>query len=189
MHYFFITELRRILAHSNFEGTVNDEHYKDDAEVEDVNDAMSWLSFDNDSFDDTMTTGFKSVHYQQHQNNHSPSVVSGQGGGFGKIRRSGGGRKSLSSVYGLTTLGLPYILDKWHDALTQHRISIQVLLPSGMDLHKKTLVPVSMDKKEVVITLQMSRYFSCPKNAFDSFLVDELGGSANIKQQCFFLVI
>ena len=72
-------------------------------------------------------------------------------------------------MHGVTTMGFPWVLDKWHDP--HGRLSVQVHLPSGNDVHKTTGVRVSTDQEHLVLTFPMSQYLRSPENAFNSYLL------------------
>ena len=90
------------------------------------------------------------------------------GGGILRSGRSSYGNTDV--LHGITTLGLPWILDKWHDLNTRSRISIQIQLPSGNDVHRRTTVRVATDQKSLVLTFPMSNYLSSVKQAFNPYI-------------------
>lgn len=70
-------------------------------------------------------------------------------------------------------MGLPWILDKWHDSRPQCRISVQVLMLSGESVQDLAMVRVSTDQNWLVIEMPMCDFFERPDFAFDTFLLHD----------------
>ena len=123
----------------------NDNDDDDDANLSFVQDAVSKMSFDDYTFE-TKTIGYKS-----RNKGEAPTIVSSD-----TITRRGGNhrsavRSSSSHRHGLTKLGLPYLIDRWHDDILRGRISSQIYMLSGNSAHDIIQVRVSTDRKDLVI--------------------------------------
>ena len=73
-------------------------------------------------------------------------------------------------TYGLTKLGLPYLIDRWYDDTLRSRISVQFYLLSGSSLHSLIDFRVYIDRKYLVITWTLSKNMIEPKEAFNYIL-------------------
>lgn len=104
----------------------------------------------------------------------SGGLVSAQRTGNGSTTKRGNLRssnKSKPTIFGSTDMGCPYIIDKWYDTILQCRISVQIQLLSGIDVHKMVGVRVSSDQWSLVLSMRMSPYFARPEFAFNSYLI------------------
>ena len=118
------------------------------------------------SDDDTRTIGFKSA------------FDGGNNGCDGNLRQKG----AKETIYGTTSMGCPYVIDKWHDARPQGRVSVQVQLVSGNDVFSKTAVRVSTDQMSLVLSMPMSPFLSRPDYAFNSYLIGEWPNTLGVGQ-------
>ena len=135
--------------HSNLNtnlGTINEEGSycsADDSDfvIDGLADDVSQMTMDEYSFD-THTTAFKSEAHKEKRRaakaGESPKVPT-----------------LIQKIHGNTKIGLPFILDLWHDCCGHARISIQVHMLSGRGMYKKVFIRVSTDGKELVLTLPM----------------------------------
>lgn len=80
-------------------------------------------------------------------------------------------------------MGCPFVIDKWHDALPQGRISVLVQLASGNDVHKKIDVRVSTDQLSLVVNMPMSPFLARPEFAFNSYLIGEWPSTLGVESQ------
>ena len=138
-----------------------------------MDDAISKLSLDDYTYDSrTQTIGYKSIFHKA----NNPSVTSG--GSVATMATRGSGRRSSSSktkstTYGLSKLGLPYVIDRWHDDVPRSRISVQIHLLSGTDIHEKIQVRVATDKRHLVLSSPISGNMSNPANALKSYMLKQ----------------
>lgn len=83
--------------------------------------------------------------------------------------------KNKKTTRGLTSMGMPYVIDEWHDKIPRRRLSVQVhMLSSSLTyLELNTKVRVSTDQRFLVITFPMSVYMSRPDCAFNSYILED----------------
>ena len=137
-----------------------------------LTDDMSRLTMDEEDgseCDDytllTKQTGFKSTRFRSRN-----SVISSNK----KSRRhstssllSCSGRKSKKfSVSGLTSIGLPYIIDVWSNAEPRNVVSLQIWWLSGQP---KPTVRVSTDQDEIVVDILLPPSATDPMETFNSY--------------------
>jgi len=111
-------------------------------------DEVSQLSMDEFSFD-TVYTAYRAEAHKMKQR---------------------AAKTKIEKIHGNTKLGLPYILDFWHDCCSHARISVQVQLLSGTEAYKKVFVRISTDDNELILTLPISPYMS---RSFNTFLLED----------------
>jgi hypothetical protein len=150
-----------LVQHNNLHAVAEADDDDDDDEEYVLGDELSRMSMDDYSYD-TRTIGYESAHHQARLARN----------GRGNLRPPQKNKKQ-ESIYGTTAMGLHYIIDKWHDTRPQGRISAQVLLPSGNDVHKTVEVRVSTDQLSLVVSMPMSPYLARPDYALNSYLVEE----------------
>ena len=111
-------------------------------------DGINNMSYDDLTYD-TMTIGYKPNNWKTKST--TSSVHSSNTTKRGNSRLSEVCRRS-GLTYGLTKLGLPYLIDRWYDDTPRSRISVQFYLLSGSSLHSLIDVRVYIDRKYLVIT-------------------------------------
>jgi hypothetical protein len=84
----------------------------------------------------------------------------------GRNTRRSSSSKREQKYSGPIKITLPYLLDKWHDALGRGRISIQVHILSGISDWKVVVARVSTNRRQVVLTFPMSSNLSRSDSAF-----------------------
>lgn len=158
----------------------DDEDSEEDSDYEDeLGSVVSDLS-DNYSFD-TITTAFQSKAYitkKKEQKKQRKAKKAAETGAAElpaeALMFSAKAADELKQrIHGNTQAGLPFLLDMWRDSAGRPRISVQVHLLSGRGAHKKVLVRISTDGKELVLSLPMSEYMSRSDFAFRTFLIDK----------------
>ena len=137
------------------------------AYAEELQDGISKMSCDDLTYD-TMTIGYKSNHWRTKKSETS-SVHSSNTTRRGNSRLTEVCKRS-GLTYGLTKLGLPYLIDRWYDDIPRSRISVQLHLLSGSDFHSLIDVRVSTDRKYLVVTCPLSKNMIEPKEAFNYIL-------------------
>jgi len=152
---YFHTDVK---PYSNFATIHKVEEMEDEKGHTNINDDVSKISLDDGSYA-SLTTGFKSTFYRNtHQLKAEKPCYN--------PRRSRG-----TTLHGVTSLGLPWILDSWHDTSPCARMSLQVQLPSGADVYKTCSVRVSTDQKSIILNFPMSIYISSPSFAFNTYIL------------------
>lgn len=131
-----------------------------------LDDAFTRMSMESDG--DTRTMGFKSAYDGNRR--------------AGNLRQKQGGDANKETIYGTTSMGCPYVIDKWHDARPQGRVSVQVQLVSGNNVFSKTSVRVSTDQMSLIVSMPMSPYLARPDYAFNSYLVGEWPNTLGVGQ-------
>ena len=132
--------------------SADDEDY-----VDDLGDGVSKISMDDYSRD-TKTVGHKSVYFNENVTEHNIPVNSPKASAF---------------LHGSETIILPYVLDHWYDENSRHRISLQVLLPSGKN-YREVKGRVSTCQKYFVLNIPMTCFMSDSKKGLVSLLYKAL---------------
>ena len=125
-----------------------------------MQDIVSKISFDDYTFD-TKTIGYKS-----RNKGEAPTIFSSDT----MIIRGGNHRSAVisssSHTNGLTKVGLPYLIYRWHDDILRSRISAHIHILSGNSAHDIIQVRVSTDRKDLVIKYPLSSNLINPMTTF-----------------------
>ena len=141
-----------------------------------LTDDMSRLTMDEDdgSDDDGFTllskqTGFKSTRFRSRNSVISTNKKSRRHSTSSLLSYAGKKSKKFS-VSGLTSIGLPYIIDVWSNAEPRNVVSLQIWWLSGQP---KPTVRVSTDQDEIVVDILLPPSATDPTVAFNSYLKNE----------------
>ena len=148
-----------------------DDFSYDESEMMDDMSRLTMDSGDESEFNDTHTflskqTGFKSTRFRSRN-----SIIS-RSSKKKSMRSSTGSLLSVSepkrfNIRGLTSIGLPYIVDVWGNSEPRNACSLQIWWLSG---DPKPTVRVSTDQDEVVIDILLPGSATDPMVAFASYL-------------------
>jgi hypothetical protein len=66
-------------------------------------------------------------------------------------QRRRGAIKAVKTVHGNTSIGMPFIIDTWHDSKGSAHVSVQLQLLSGNDMFIKVFAQVSHQETDLSI--------------------------------------
>ena len=118
----------------------------------------------------TKQTGFKSTRFCSRNWVISSNKKSRRQSTSSLLSYSGNKKSKKFSVSGLTSIGLPYIIDVWSNAEPRNVVSLQIWWLSGQP---KPTVRVSTDQDEIVVDILLPPSATDPMVAFNSYLKNE----------------
>eukprot|EP00957_Ditylum_brightwellii_P015792 1189144-Ditylum_brightwellii.AAC.1 len=112
---------------------------------EDPTDAVSSLSMNDNIIYGSQITSFC-------------SILSGRSSNARDNRASSEGN---GEHYGCTTMMLPYILNSWDNLMERGCISIQVHVPSGINIENKLKYHLSRSQRDLILMYPISHFLTC----------------------------
>ncbi len=100
---------------------------------------------------------------------HSVRFAPGVSSGTSSSRTLGRGNNAMKH----TVTQLTNVVDVWQDSHLNKRISIQAMLPSGMNPQNHITWRVSTDQKAVVISVAVNTYMLTPEAAFNTVALNQ----------------
>ena len=150
------------------EGRENEESEDD----EDYIDDMSKLSMDGDSVLEfggsviSRESDFKSHHH--------------------KIKPRGSSTRHVKDKFkycGTTSIGLPFVMDKWKTTVPESVVGLKVQMLSGRDIQENTRVRVATNQESLVIETPLSIYATEPELAFQYIIEDRKRRAKELRQK------
>ena len=93
-------------------------------------------------------------------------------GAYGSVCRRGLKKNAIRKlVHGLTTVHWDYIIDEWK--YPERHLSLQIRLPSGINVHSQLIHRVSTNQDEYVLSFLYSTNFQIADKAFFSYIGKE----------------
>jgi hypothetical protein len=185
----------KIQSYSNLMGPEDD----DDDDGDDETFQMSRMSVDDRGEGDDLYSSFdnrtqaKSVSFNHISSGRSirSATTHGAAPSPGGMRTQGIASSSSTpprSPYKMAgsrplSCSLPYIIDYWHDLRPQERASVQIQMLSMKDLIQRVTYRVSTAKNELVIVMPVSQYFGEPTDAFNHYVLGDIGDADAEKQR------